>query len=229
MDFEGEAPGGGYWTDGIATVEVRYGDRVATVETPIGYWGGGWAGTPASERDQQATIERRTGHLGRSDFEWCTDGSADEEYNPMFRIVEAIMEEPDAVAIIDAAMPDPADVESLLVPLYIAGAMSGIETPEPPTLEELYDDAVAIGDPIEISPDVRVRAYGVADLAVWTVEYDSDDVCLFTAKDAAMQWARALAEHLQAIADSQARLRAMLDDDGDDDICLRDGECLGVD
>jgi hypothetical protein len=147
----------------------------------------------------------------------------------MFRIVEAIMEEPDAVAIIDAAMPDPADVESLLVPLYIAGAMSGIETPEPPTLEELYDDAVAIGDPIEISPDVRVRAYGVADLAVWTVEYDSDDVCLFTAKDAAMQWARALAEHLQAIADSQARLRAMLDDDGDDDICLRDGECLGVD
>jgi hypothetical protein len=35
-----EAPGGWYRTDGIATVEVRCGDRVATVETPIGYFGG---------------------------------------------------------------------------------------------------------------------------------------------------------------------------------------------
>jgi hypothetical protein len=227
MDFEGQAPGGGYWTDGIATIEVRYRDRVATVETPIGYWGGGWAGTPASERDQQATIENRTGYLERSDWDWCTDGSADEEYDPRFRIVEAIMEDDDAVSIVDAAMPDPADVESLLVPLYIDDAMSGIETPEPPTLEELYDDAVPIGDPIECGHGVRVRAYGVADLAIWIVEYDGDDVCVFAAKDAAMQWARDLAKHMKAIADSQARLRAKLDDH--DNICLLDGECLGVD
>jgi hypothetical protein len=188
--YEGDPPRGGYWLNIGATATVRLGDRCATVEVGIGCWGGGWAATSASEWGSRAKVEHR-GVLDRSDWEFCFCDDVD--YNARYEMAEAIMDDPDAAAIIRDALGREPDLDDWDFCGELSFHFDAVPI-DPPDLETLFNDAVSVGDARDYGEGVSVQPYGVADIEVYLVEVPMREICLFERREEADHWARKLAD-----------------------------------